>query len=56
MPHVSITRLRVRSWQYLPAFFVAALRSALQARRAKGNLAVGMLREAHASSGPTRRP
>ena len=46
MPHVSITRLRVRSWKYLPAFLVAALRSALQARRAKGNLGVGMLREA----------
>ena len=47
MPLVSITRLRVRSWTYLPAFFVATFRSALQARRAKGNLAVSILREAH---------
>ncbi len=46
MPHVSITRLRVRSWKYLPAFFVATLRSALQARGAKGNLAIGILRDA----------
>ncbi len=47
MPLVSITRLRVRSWRYLPAFVVASFRSALQARRAKGNLAVTLLREAH---------
>lgn len=47
MPLVSITRLRVRSWKYLPAFVVASFRSALQARRAKGNLAVTLLREAH---------
>jgi hypothetical protein len=37
----------VRSGRYLPAFFFAALRSAFQARRAKDNLAVTILREAH---------
>jgi Domain of unknown function (DUF3291) len=47
MPLVSITRLRVRSWRYLLGFSVAAFRSAFQARRAKGNLAVTILREAH---------
>jgi hypothetical protein len=47
MPLVSITRLRVRSWRYLPAFSLAAFRSALQARWAKDNLAVTILREAH---------
>ena len=46
MPLVSITRLRVRSWRHLPAFSVATFRSALQARRAKGNLAISLLREA----------
>jgi quinol monooxygenase YgiN len=46
MPFVSITRLRLRSWTYLPVFFVAALRSALQARRAAGNISVIVLRDA----------
>jgi hypothetical protein len=46
MPLISITRLRVRPWRYLPAFLIAALRSALQARRARGNLAVSVLKEA----------
>ena len=46
MPFVSITRLRVRSWHYLPSFLVQALRSALQARSAKGSLAVSVLAEA----------
>ena len=27
MPLVAITRLRVRSWRYLPIFFLQALRS-----------------------------
>ncbi|QGM45156.1 DUF3291 domain-containing protein [Methylocystis heyeri] len=46
MPLVSITRLRLRSWGYLPAFIAAAVWSVLQARRARGNLAVGVSREA----------
>jgi hypothetical protein len=43
MPLVSITRLRVRSLRYLPVFLIAALRSARQAKRAPGNLAVALL-------------
>jgi hypothetical protein len=45
MPFVSITRLRVRSWLYLPAFLFQALRIARQAGRAEGNLAVKLLRD-----------
>jgi hypothetical protein len=45
MPFVSITRLRVRSWFYLPAFVVQSLRIARQAARADGNLAVKLLRD-----------
>jgi hypothetical protein len=45
MPVVSITRLRVRSWSYLPAFFVQTLRIARQAAGADGNLAVRLLRD-----------
>jgi heme-degrading monooxygenase HmoA len=47
MPFVSITRLRVRSWRYLPAFLVQSARAALQAKRAAGNLAVSVLRDAN---------
>ena len=43
MPLISVTRLRVRSWLYLPAFFVQANRSAKQAAAAPGNLAVRLL-------------
>lgn len=46
MPLVSITRLRVRSWRFLPMFFFYALRSSRQAKHAEGNLAVALLREA----------
>jgi hypothetical protein len=45
MPIVSVTRLRVRSWLYLPAFLIAALRIARQARDAEGSLRVKMLRD-----------
>ena len=45
MPLVSITRLRVRSWLYLPAFVIQSLRIARQAARAEGNLAVKLLRD-----------
>ena len=46
MTFISITRLRVRSWRYLPSFFVHAIRSARQARATVGNLGVSVLREA----------
>jgi hypothetical protein len=47
MPFVSITRLRVRSWRYLPAIFIQAFRSARQAKLAPGSLAVSILRDAN---------
>jgi len=46
MPFVSITRLRVRSWRYVPGFLVQSIRSALQAKRALGSLSVSVLRDA----------
>ena len=45
MPFVSITRLRVRSWRYLPGFVWYAYRSAREAVRAEGNLAAKVLRD-----------
>jgi len=45
MPVVSVTRLRLRKWRYLPAFILWSLRSEKQARKAPGNLGVGLLRD-----------
>ena len=46
MPFVSVTRLRVRSWRYLPGFVIQSLRAARQAKLADGSLAVSVLRDA----------
>jgi hypothetical protein len=45
MPVVSVTRLRVRSWRFAPAFLFAALRIGVQARKAEGSLAVKVFRD-----------
>jgi hypothetical protein len=47
MPVVSITRLRVRSFRYLPPFLLGSLRSAREAKNASGNLAVSVLSDSH---------
>ena len=47
MPVVSITRLRVRSWRYLPSFAVQKFRIALQAAKADGALKVALLRDSN---------
>src|SRR5262249_18840325 len=47
MPFVSITRLRVRSFRYLPGFLLGSLRSPWQAGDAPGNLAVTLLNDSH---------
>jgi hypothetical protein len=46
MSLVSITRLRVRSFRYLPAFLLGSLRSAREAKNASGSLAVSVLSDA----------
>src|SRR5579863_2441010 len=46
---ISVTRLRVRSWWFLPGFLSYALRSSNQARSAPGNLAVELLRDARST-------
>jgi hypothetical protein len=45
MPVVSVTRLRVRSWQYILAFLFYAFRSSRQAKKSQGNLHMSLLRD-----------
>jgi hypothetical protein len=47
MAFVSVTRLRVRAWRYLPAFLIQSFRSVRQAKRSAGNIAASVLRDAN---------
>jgi heme-degrading monooxygenase HmoA len=46
VPLVSSTRLRLRSWRYLPEFLIQPFRAEHQAKRATGSLTVWVLRDA----------
>ncbi len=46
MYFVSITRLRIRAWRFLPLFFLDAIRTGNQARKANGNLSMAVLPDA----------
>ena len=45
MALVSVTRLRVRHWWFLPQFFLASFRAAQQATASEGNLHAALLRD-----------
>jgi hypothetical protein len=44
MPFVSVTRLRLRSYRYLPQFLWFAISSGIQVKRSPGNLNAAFLR------------
>jgi len=46
MAFISITRLRVRSWRFLPDFLLHSVKINRQARAAPGNLGVEVFRDA----------
>jgi len=45
MAVISITRLRLRSWRFLPEFIFYSVRAKLQAEKAEGNRGVRVMRE-----------
>ncbi|MFM7427013.1 MAG: DUF3291 domain-containing protein [Elainella sp.] len=47
MKLISVTRLRLRSIRYVPAFIWIAWSSARQAKRATGNIGIQIVRDAH---------
>lgn len=47
MPSISLTRLRLRAWRYLPPFLPLAIRSTRQARSAPGYRTGALLADRH---------
>ena len=47
MALISVTRLRVRAFRYLPGFMYYAFLSGRQAKQASGNLGMGVLNDAN---------
>lgn len=47
MPFISVTRLRLRTWTLLPAFFLRAIPINVNAQKSPGNLSVRVLNDKH---------
>ena len=47
MNFVSVTRLRIRKWRFVPGFLYLTLLSLIQAKRAEGNLGTSLERDSH---------
>jgi hypothetical protein len=45
MPFISVTRLRLRTWRFVPAFFLSAVPINISARKSAGNLGVRLLND-----------